>query len=165
MTASAPHPPVTIRAATPDDAAIVRTLVGEIAAHQDQSDAVAGDADDWARMLARPDVVVLLAELEGEPIGYVSAVRRLHLWSAGDTLALDDLFVRAGHRDRGVGLLLMQAIARHAGGLTITWGVEPDNHAAIRFYERLGATVRSKVTCAWPADRQPRDEADGSGSR
>ena len=31
-------------------------------------------------MLARPDVLVLVAERDGVPAGYVSAVRRLHLW-------------------------------------------------------------------------------------
>lgn len=145
----------TVRAATPDDAQDVSTLVLEMAAHQDQAEAVAVDAARWRELLARPDVTVLLAEVDHRPVGYVSAARRLHLWSGRDVLALDDLYVRPGHRDRGCGLLLMHELSRCAGGLTITWGVQPDNHAAIRFYRRLGATTYDKVLCAWPADRRP----------
>lgn len=144
-----------VRAATPDDADTVLTLVHEIAAHQDQTEAVTIDAARWHQLLGRPDVTVLLAEAGHEPVGYVSAVRRLHLWSGRDVLALDDLYVRPGHRDQGVGLLLMHELSRHADGTTITWGVQPDNHAAIRFYQRLGATAYDKVVCAWPTARQP----------
>ena len=154
MTADS-HPDVVVRQATPEDAETVRTLIGEIAAHQAQTDSVTVTAAQWAGYLERPDIIVMLAEIDREPVGYVSAVRRLHLWSGGDIIALDDLYVRPGHRDAGVGRLLMTSLAKRAGGLTITWGVQPDNDAAIRFYRRLGATVRAKVMCAWPAARQP----------
>ncbi|WP_328531054.1 GNAT family N-acetyltransferase [Nocardioides sp. NBC_00368] len=140
-----------IREATPDDAGTVRTLIGEIAAHQAQSASVTVTAEQWAGYLERPDITVLLAEIDGDAVGYVSAVRRLHLWSGEDIVALDDLYVRPGHRDTGVGRLLMSELAARSEGLTITWGVQPDNDAAIRFYRRLGATVRAKVVCVWTA--------------
>ncbi|NGN91148.1 GNAT family N-acetyltransferase [Nocardioides sp. KC13] len=140
-----------VRDAVPDDAETVRTLIGEIAAHQGQSDSVTVTAEQWAGYLAQPDIMVLLAEIDGQPVGYVSAVRRLHLWSGDDIVALDDLYVRPGHRDAGVGRLLMTELAARSEDLTITWGVQPDNHAAIRFYRRLGASVRAKVVCAWTA--------------
>ncbi|MEU6135095.1 GNAT family N-acetyltransferase [Nocardioides sp. NPDC047086] len=108
-----------------------------------------------AGYLERPDIIVLLAEIGREPLGYVSAVRRLHLWSGSDIIALDDLYVRASQRGAGGGRLLMTALAERAGGLTITWGVQPDNDAAIRFYRRLGATVRAKVVCAWNGEARP----------
>jgi ribosomal protein S18 acetylase RimI-like enzyme len=145
---------VVVREATAGDAEIVHTLVGEIAAHQAQSDAITVDAARWGNLLTRADVTVLLAEVDRHAVGYVSAVRRLHLWSGGDIVALDDLYVRPDYRDHGVGQLLMTHLARRAGGLTITWGVQPDNDAAIRFYRRLGATVRSKVVCTWTTEQQ-----------
>ncbi|GGU14569.1 GNAT family N-acetyltransferase [Nocardioides albus] len=148
------QPEIVIRAAIPDDAETVHTLVGEIAAHQAQSASVTVTAEQWAGYLERPEITVLLAEGDGDPVGYVSAVRRLHLWSGSDIIALDDLYVRPGHRDAGVGKLLMTELANRSGDLTITWGVQPDNDAAIRFYRRLGATVRAKVMCAWPAQRR-----------
>ena len=34
-------------------------------------------------------------------------------------------------------------------GLTLTWGVEPENTRAQWFYVRLGATLRDKVVAGW----------------
>jgi ribosomal protein S18 acetylase RimI-like enzyme len=81
----------------------------------------------------------------------VSAVRQLHLWTGGDVLALDDLYVRPGCRDAGVGRRLMGALAALAAPeqLLIRWGMEADNVGAQRFYRRLGATLRPKVLAAW----------------
>lgn len=149
MSTSAPH--VVIRRAAPADAATVHTLVLEIAAHEGDLDHVHVDPAGWADLLGRDDVVVLLAERDGVALGYTSAVRRLHLWSGGDLLAVDDVYVRPGERDAGLGRRLLLEMARFAEpeGLTVTWGVEPGNHAAQRFYRRLGATLRPKVVAGW----------------
>ncbi|MGY1741701.1 MULTISPECIES: N-acetyltransferase family protein [unclassified Blastococcus] len=154
MTTTAATPtssPLTIRRADPRDAADVAAMVGEIAAHEDQSAHVHVDAEQWRRLLGRPEVVVLLAERDGGPVGYVSAVRQLHLWTGGDVLNLDDLYVRPGARDAGVGRRLMGALAALAvpEQLLVRWGMEPDNVGAQRFYRRLGATLRPKVLAAW----------------
>jgi len=141
----------TIRRAIPDDAAEVAAMVVEIAAHEDQSAHVHVDPAQWGDLLGRPEVVVLLAERAGRPVGYVSAVRQLHLWTGGDVLNLDDLYVRPGQRDAGVGRQLMAALAAFAAPdqLLIRWGMEVDNVDAQRFYRRLGATLRPKVLAAW----------------
>jgi GNAT superfamily N-acetyltransferase len=109
------------------------------------------DEAQWHALLTRPEVIVLLAERDGGPVGYVSAVRQLHLWTGGDVLNLDDLYVRPAHRDGGVGRLLMAALAALAepDRLLIRWGMEVDNVAAQRFYRRLGATLRPKILAAW----------------
>ncbi|WP_324277175.1 GNAT family N-acetyltransferase [Blastococcus brunescens] len=142
---------VDVRRAGPDDASAVLAMVREIALHEGTPDAVAGTPGTWAAMLARPDVVVLLAERDGEPAGYVSAVRRLHLWLGRDILGLDDLFVREGYRDAGVGRLLMTELAALAAPeqLAVRWEVREDNAAAQRFYRRLGAELRTKVVAFW----------------
>jgi ribosomal protein S18 acetylase RimI-like enzyme len=143
--------PVTIRRAGPADTPEVAAMVGEIAAHEDQSAHVHVDEAQWHGLLGRPEVIVLLAEQDGGAVGYVSAVRQLHLWTGGDVLNLDDLYVRPGHRDAGIGRLLMAALAATAAPdrLLIRWGMEVDNVDAQRFYRRLGATLRSKVLAAW----------------
>ena len=141
-----------IRRAAPADADEVAAMVREIAEHEDQSAHVHVDEALWRTLLGRPDVAVLLAERDGAAVGYVSAVRRLHLWTGGDVLALDDLFVRPGNRSGGVGRRLMTALAALAAPeqLLIRWGVEVDNVDAQRSYRRLGATLRQKVVAAWP---------------
>ncbi|MFJ8578256.1 GNAT family N-acetyltransferase [Micromonospora sp. NPDC093277] len=142
---------VTIRAAGPADATTVDTLVREIAAHEGDSEHVTVTLDAWRGLLGRGDVTVLLAERAGEPLGYVSAVRRAHLWSGRDILALDDLWVRASARDAGVGRALMLALARVAAKdrLVIRWEVKPGNAGAQRFYQRLGAGLYTKVIAGW----------------
>ena len=147
---------VDVRRAGPADAATVLTMVREIAAHQDQSEHVTGDSARWAEMLGRAEVVVLIAERDGVPAGYVSAVRGLHLWEGRDILGLDDLFVRDGYRDAGVGRLLMIELARLARpeGLIVRREMAEDNVAAQRFYRRLGATLRTKVIAAWTPEQQ-----------
>lgn len=147
--------PVTIRPAGPADATTVHTLVREIAVHEGDDAHVTVTAARWAGLLGRDDVTVLLAERAGEPLGYVSAHRRLHLWSGRDIFALDDLWVRAPARDAGVGRALMLALARTAAddGLVIRWEVKPENTGAQRFYRRLGAGLRPKVVVGWPPER------------
>ena len=140
-----------IRRAGVDDATTVRTLLLELATHEGTAAAVHATAADWRRMLADPAVVVLLAYDGDRPLGYVSGVRQLNLWLGRDLLALDDLYVRAEARDRGVGGRLMAALAAHVADerLLITWGVREDNEAGQRFYRRLGAGLRTKMVAAW----------------
>jgi ribosomal protein S18 acetylase RimI-like enzyme len=144
-------PVVSIRRATAADATEVTTLVGEIAAHEGQAAYVQVDDEQWRALLKRPEVIVLLAERDDVAVGYVSAVRQLHLWTGGDVLNLDDLYIRPGHRSEGIGRRLMAALASHAApdGLLIRWGMEADNADAQRFYRRLGATLRPKVVAGW----------------
>ena len=146
---------VDVRRAGPGDAAVVRTMVSELAADDGAVEEVVS-TDGWAQMLGRDDVVVLVADRDGQPVGYVSAVRKLHLWTGRDILALDDLYVRPASRDAGVGRLLMTELARWAEpqDLLIRWEMREDNDAAQRFYRRLGATLRTKVIAAWTPEAQ-----------
>lgn len=143
-----------IRRASPEDAASVAGMVVEIAAHEGQTAQVQVDVEQWRALLGRVDVIVLLAEDGGEAVGYVSAVRQLHLWTGGDVLNLDDLYVRPGHRGGGVGGELMRSLAGVAAKhrLTIRWRMEAGNYDAQRFYRRLGAALRPKVVASWTAD-------------
>lgn len=147
-----PTDTVTIRRATPADAETVHTLVLEIAAHEGDLEHVHVTARQWSQLLGRDDVVVLLAERDGAALGYTSAVRRLHLWSGGELLAVDDVFVRPGARSAGLGRRLLASMARYAAapeGLVVTWGVESDNVRAQHFYRGLGATLREKMFATW----------------
>ena len=144
-------PADTIRRAMPEDAETVRTLVVELADHQNEGQYVLSTPDKWTEMLSRDDVIVLLAERDGVPAGYVSALRRLHLWTGTDVIALDDLYVREQFRDGGLGQKLMVELARLAAPeqLTINWGLREDNVHAWRFYKRIGASLHTKVVASW----------------
>lgn len=142
---------VTIRPATSADAATVHSLVLAIAELEGDLDHVHVTVEGWRELLQRSDVTVLLAERQGQVLGYVSATRRLHLWSGKDLLAVDDVFVREDARGDGLGRQLLVAMAAivAAEELTIVWGVEPENTGAQRFYRRLGAGLRRKVHAGW----------------
>ena len=144
-------PTTEIRRAVPTDAKLVRTMLVELAKHQDQGASVTAGVEDWQGFLGRDDVIVLIAEIDGTAAGYASSVRRPYLWVGGDMLALDDLYVRKRFRDAGVGRALMLELARHAlsDRLTIVWGLKLDNEAGYRFYDRLGANLVTKTAASW----------------
>lgn len=141
---------ISIRRATPHDAATVHGLIRELAEHQDQAWGVTVDVPSLERMLSRPEITYLIAEREdGQAIGYVSWLERISFWSGEDYLALDDLYVSGAERDRGVGEQLMRAAAEAAQGKVIRWEVAEANAAAQRFYTRIGATLVTKKICRW----------------
>lgn len=152
-----PSAPVTVRRACPGDSTTVFDMLVELARHEKSLDAVDLDEARLAGLIARPDVIVLIADVDGEPAGYVSAARQVKFWTGGEITALDDLFVREGSRDRGIGETLMRRLAEVTADDTpiIRWETDPENHAGRRFYERLGATIRTKLVASWaPATRK-----------
>lgn len=140
-----------------DDASIVHTMVRELAAHEGSLGSVSTTVERWGELLVHPDVVVLIARADGDAVGYVSAVRALHLWSGVDVVLLDDLYVRAPWRGRGVGPLLMRAVADRHAGLAVGWEVDEGDLAGQRFFLHLGARLRRKVIAWWQpsVDDQP----------
>ena len=145
---------IEIRRAVVADAETVLTMLGELAAYQDQQQYVTASLQDWQGFLGRDEVIVLLAEVDGVAAGYVSALRRPYLWVGGDQLALDDLYVREQFRDAGVGRQLMLGLARYAlpDRLPIGWGLRLENTAGHRFYERLGAKLVTKTAASWSVE-------------
>ena len=66
-------------------------------------------------------------------------------FAARPTLYLEDLFVMPAFRRQGAGRALFAALARIAvqkGCGRMEWTVLDWNRSAIRFYRRLGATLR-----------------------
>ncbi|MCC7204924.1 MAG: GNAT family N-acetyltransferase [Phycisphaeraceae bacterium] len=92
---------------------------------------------------------IILAERDGGPIGYMVATFSYSLEMAGLILLVDELFVTAEHRGRGVGSSLLaeaERIAREKGVTTMILEVNRDNPDAARLYERAGYTGRLKYT-------------------
>ena len=152
-TTSTPTSPdtVTIRRAGPEDAELVQTMVMEIAAHEGDVEHVQVTADHWREQLADPQVIVFVAARDGQPAGYVSAVRRRNLWGGDWLVGVDDLYVREQHRSQRVGEQLMGRMASHAESerAIVRWEMKIDNTGAQRFYARLGASLRTKMIAAW----------------
>ena len=85
----------------------------------------------------RPRDIVLIAESEGETLGFIA------VWLEGRQAFVDNLHVRPDRRGRRIGERLMREAARRArargADQTYLWAFTA-NRAAVRFYRRLGAT-------------------------
>ncbi|TMR11323.1 GNAT family N-acetyltransferase [Nonomuraea turkmeniaca] len=121
----------------------------ELAELQHQGSAITVSLARLEELLKRPEITYLIAERGGRAIGYVSWLERVSLWSGGEYLALDDLYVCSGERGQGVGEQLMQAVSDASEGKVIRWEVAEANVAAQRFYERIGASLATKKICRW----------------
>ncbi len=81
---------------------------------------------------------------DGRVVGYPSFGIGYNTDIAGRELWMRDLFVLPAWRGRGVGCVLVTAVAREAArrGLGCPeWSVRGSNARALRFYRRLGAHV------------------------
>ena len=97
----------------------------------------------------RPYAETLIAEDDGEPVGFALFFHSFSTFLAQPGIYLEDLFVKPEARGRGVGRLLLErlakiAVERDCGRLE--WAVLNWNKDAIRFYERLGAKPNSEWT-------------------
>jgi ribosomal protein S18 acetylase RimI-like enzyme len=140
---------ISIRHATPADAATVHALIRGLAEHQDQAWAITVSVPGLQQMLARPEITYLIAERDGQAVGYASWLERISFWSGENYLHLDDLYVTGAERGHGVGEQLMRAAAEAAEGKVIRWEVAESNEAAQRFYTRIGATLVAKKIGRW----------------
>jgi ribosomal protein S18 acetylase RimI-like enzyme len=91
---------------------------------------------------AAPRAHVLLADAEGLAVGYL--MYHFGYWpaDAAPSLHVVDLYVDSAARGQGAGRALMDAAAdalREQGGRRLIWTVWDQNHAAMAFYEKLGA--------------------------
>ena len=117
---------------------------------------------DW---LSGDDNAVLLAERDGEPIGYavVSLGGGAATWDVGErTVEIETLSVLESERGHGVGRALTDAaigLAAEAGAGSVLVGVAHSNADAIRFYEREGfepfylSLIKPAASSASPSSR------------
>lgn len=102
------------------------------------------------RLLADPHTDYLLAAVEpgAEPCGVCQLRYRHSVWTGAPDCWLEDLYVEASGRRRGVGAALVRAACDRAaarGALRIELDTNEDNAAAIALYESLGFSRSSKA--------------------
>ena len=142
-----------VRSATLADLPAVLVLMRELAVHEDLAQYFSITTEDLARYCfgspARAEVLV--AELDGALVGFASLMNQLSLWRACDYLFLDDLYVAANMRGKGVGSRLLDAVAALAvaRNVDVRWHVEKQNTSAAAFYQSVGALLREKYVAYW----------------
>ncbi len=152
-----PPPPATIRPARPDDSAAIATLIRELAAYERLEHEAQATADDLRRHLfgERPAAEALIAEVDGQAIGFALYFTNFSTFRGRPGLYLEDLFVRPEHRGRGIGRGLLASVARLAvarGCARVEWAVLDWNEPSIGFYRSLGARPMDEWTVFRLAD-------------
>ena len=138
-------PMLSIRSATVDDAALLAGLIRELAEFERLGHECSATPENIARdgFGSRPKFRSVIAEWDGQPVGYAIFFEFYSSFQGRAGLFLDDIFVRPAFRKRGIG----EALIAHVAGIAwkekyfcMRWEVLDWNKAAIDFYNKLGAT-------------------------
>jgi GNAT superfamily N-acetyltransferase len=136
---------LSIRAATVNDAALLKALICELAEYERERDQVVITEADLVRdgFGPQPKFRALIAEWDGRAAGYALFFGFYSTWEGRPGLFLEDLFVREPFRGKGIGKALLANVAGTAqreNCYGVRWEVLDWNQPAIDFYKRMGAT-------------------------
>lgn len=135
---------VTIRPASPADVEVIFALIQELATYERAADQVRGSPELLAEALfgENPSAEALIAERDGERIGFALFHGTFSTWECRPGLWLEDLYVPPQHRRGGIGRALLSAVAAIAlerGCSRLEWAALDWNEPALDFYEKLSA--------------------------
>lgn len=135
----------TIRKAEKEDMPAVLELIKELAAFENEPDAVITTVEILEKegYAENPLFQCFVAEVEGKIEGMALFYNRFSTWK-GRTLHLEDLIVREEKRGLGLGNALYKEVIKFAEKQElkrVEWVVLDWNKHAIDFYERSGATI------------------------
>jgi GNAT superfamily N-acetyltransferase len=142
---------VKIRPAGPEDTALILSLIRELAEFEKLLHEVKTNEEQLRASLFGPGAVpeVLIAERGGRGVGFALFFSNFSTFLGKPGIYLEDLFVQPAERSGGIGLKLLQAIAKIAlerGCGRLEWSVLDWNERALAFYRRLGAKPQSEWT-------------------
>ena len=128
-----------IRAAQPADVELIFSLVVELAEYERAPEQVTGTPSCSRDALfgRRPSAEALIAELDGEPVGFALFHGSFSTWECRPGLWLEDLYVPPEHRRAGVGRALLAEVAAIAvarGCARLEWAALDWNTPALDFY-------------------------------
>jgi GNAT superfamily N-acetyltransferase len=143
-----PQPEIGVRDATAGDWKAVAALLAELGRPEALgSEEEPAMRDVFLRYLARPDVAALVAEIDGQVVGFVDIEFRTRLNFAAPQAWIPDLIVAGADRSRGAGRALLERaeeLARERG----CWGMSLESATwrtrAHAFYLREGWTESGK---------------------
>ena len=132
-----------IRPATVNDAPLLMNFSRELAEYEREPNAVLVTEETLAKdgFGSQPKFRALIAEWDGQPIGYALFYDFYSSWR-GSGIFLEDLFVREKYRGRGIWRALLSQVARIAkqeGCYALRWEVLDWNKPSIEFYKSIGA--------------------------
>jgi ribosomal protein S18 acetylase RimI-like enzyme len=148
--------PVHVREARPADADTIAAFAHALSLEEGypapklQAEHVRAEAFEGS-----PRFSALIAEREGEAVGYALFYPAYDTDHAARGFYLQDLYVVPAARRQGAGRALMAAVAQACdadGGCYVFWNALPKNHAGLAFYRRIGAREEPVVTLSLQPD-------------
>ncbi|RRN65902.1 GNAT family N-acetyltransferase [Caulobacter sp. 602-1] len=137
---------VSIRSATPADAALIHQFILDLADYEKLLDTVEATEADTAAALFGPKARAFadIAELDGQPVGFALWFYNYSTFVGRHGIYLEDLFVRPSARGAGAGKALLANLAKRCvdeGLGRLEWSVLDWNAPSIAFYDSLGAAA------------------------
>lgn len=139
-----------IRPCTDKDIGSLLGLVKGLAESQNSLDAFSATEEGLHNCFfgKRPSAEAVLAEVAGEVVGFAVFFNTNSTYKAKPVLFLEDLYVTAEHRGKGIGkglFLHVVKLAHERGCARVDWLAYDWNKQALDFYFSLGATAREDV--------------------
>jgi GNAT superfamily N-acetyltransferase len=136
----------TLRAARPEDLPAIVGLITELAVFEKLEHLVVVTPESLQPHLfgTRPVAEAVVGEVDGRVVAFALFFTNFSTFLGQPGLYLEDLYVQPAHRGTGLGKALLQhlgALAVERGCGRFEWSVLDWNEHAIRFYEKMGATV------------------------
>ncbi|WP_207309999.1 GNAT family N-acetyltransferase [Rubinisphaera italica] len=141
----------TIRPVNPEDCETILSLIRELAVYEKMLDEVVATPEMIRESLFgdRPDAECLLAEVDGDCVGFALYFFNYSTFLGRQGLYLEDLFVQPEFRKQGIGKALFKKVAevaveRNCGRME--WSVLDWNEPSIEFYKSMGAEAMEEWT-------------------
>jgi GNAT superfamily N-acetyltransferase len=135
-----------LRAAEPCDVAAIVDLIRELAQFEKLTHLLRVTPESLHPHLfgEKPVVEAIVAEVEQRVVAFALYFTNFSTFLGKPGLYLEDLYVASAHRGTGIGKALLLRLAQLAVERDygrFEWSVLDWNDNAIRFYEKMGATV------------------------
>jgi len=141
--------PLSIRPGTRRDVPTILRMIRGLAEYEHLAHQVKATAPRLRRdgFGGKPYFETLICSQGRAAVGFALYFFTYSTFAARPTLYIEDLYVLPGQRRKGAGQFLLAALARVAlrrGCGRMEWAVLVENTPAIRFYKRMGATLRKE---------------------
>ena len=145
------EPVQSVRPAQESDVGHIHRLIVDLATYERSADQVKTTPEQLRTALfgPQPAVYALVAELDGDVVGFALYFRSFSTWEGVHGFYLEDLYVMPEHRGAGLGKALLSCLAAQAverGYARLEWAVLDWNQPSIEFYRSLGAVAMDEWT-------------------
>ncbi|NGM49529.1 GNAT family N-acetyltransferase [Caulobacter sp. 602-2] len=142
---------VTVRPATPEDAALILSFIRDLAEYEKLLHEVEATQThiEAALFCDGPKAFCDIALIDGEPVGLALWFYNYSTFVGRHGIYLEDLFVRPAARGLGAGKALLANLARRCVAENLgrlEWAVLDWNAPSIAFYDGLGAAAMDEWT-------------------